>query len=208
MKYLKPFLAISASCLFLIGVVKTSLVEDKAALVVDKSPVAFLTKSEREKVINDAIKNKEKYEKVSKKPEVKDASGTPPHLVQNKSNENKSDSKKISFYDVFIENITQEINFEVVNSRTLEKRAVRMNGEALFSRVKSDFAYMLDSEAAKSAFKNYFLYYYEKNKKLSNRYRKARIDLLDFDNFARFSSLREAFLFYKSKEPNQLKGLR
>lgn len=111
---------------------------------------------------------------------------------------------KTNPYGVLIENISQEIVFKVEDSRTLEKRVVKMNGEALFLKVKSDFAYMLDSELARAAFTNYFSHYYQKNKALMKIQKEVAIDLTDLSNFARFSSLKEAFLFYQESE--QLKG--
>lgn len=111
---------------------------------------------------------------------------------------------KINPYQVLIENISNEIAFKVEDSRTLEKRVIKMSGETLFLKVKSDFAYLLDSEIAKAAFKNYFSNYYQKNKALTGIQKEVSIDLNDLENFVRFSSLREAFLFYQERE--QLEG--
>ncbi|MDD5373311.1 MAG: hypothetical protein PHO62_07805 [Sulfurimonas sp.] len=105
-----------------------------------------------------------------------------------------------SFYDILIENITQRLDFHIQDNRTLEKRVVKLDGEELFKKVKADFAYMLDSQIAKEAFRGYFLHYYQKNKNLSKVYRDAKIDLMNLDNFVKFSTLREAFLFYREQE--------
>ncbi|MDQ1340869.1 MAG: hypothetical protein QG567_2027 [Campylobacterota bacterium] len=207
MNSFKLLLALVASGLFVALAVKPVSVENKEKLSVDDSgPKSYSQSQARGVSVRGTstqrvssrdrkpayVDNRESV-KQDKKERVEAKENSVPKPLPPKENP----------YDILIKNITHELEFNIQDNRTLEIRVVKLSGEDLFKKIKSDFAYMLENEIAKEAFRNYFSHYYQKNKNLSQIYKDVRIDLMNFENFTKFSTLKEAFLFYKEEELNK-----
>ncbi|OGS70662.1 MAG: hypothetical protein A3F91_09115 [Flavobacteria bacterium RIFCSPLOWO2_12_FULL_35_11] len=205
MNYFKLLLALVASGLFATLALKPVSAGDKEKLRVDDSGsksycqpqargVSVGNTSTQRVSSRDSktalVDNKEVIKKQDKKKRVE----------AKENSASKPLAPKENLYDILIENIAHKLEFNIQDNRTLEKRVVKLNGEDLFKKIKSDFSYMLESEIAKEAFRNYFSHYYQKNKNLSKIYKDVKIDLMNFENFVKFSTLEEAFLSYKEQE--------
>jgi len=75
---------------------------------------------------------------------------------------------------------------------------VLLSGEDIFFKLKGKKS----NQVTKDKFKKYMRLYYKKNPyiDLDKVIKKCNIDMLDFDNFAHFHSLKKALIYYGEQD--------
>lgn len=105
------------------------------------------------------------------------------------------------YYRLLMKAIDREVEMVVINNFTHKKVKVLADGEDIFRNLKKQIKRGVSYSSVKEKFRKHFFEYLSKNSFIDfDEYQsKTDIDLIDFDNFRDFGSLKEGFVFYSKR---------